>query len=142
MAQAVRRSEAWLADQLARQKAPPAVYIPPPKVTPKRDRKYGNEPVDGFDSKLEAKRAGELALLQRAGAITDLKLQPVFELIPKQVDKDGKCLERRLTYRADFSYVDGEGCLVTEDAKGCKTDVYRIKRKLMLALLGIRVVEV
>jgi hypothetical protein len=31
---------------------------------------------------------------------------------------------------------------IVEDAKGCRTRAYRIKKKLMLALLGIDVKEV
>jgi len=58
--------------------------------------------VDGirFDSKREAERYSELKLLERAGIITDLKLQPKFELIPKH---NGN---RALTYIADFSYTE------------------------------------
>lgn len=49
-------------------------------------RKYKNKKVtlDGivFDSKKEARRYGELSMLQRAGEISDLELQKEFELIP------------------------------------------------------------
>ena len=49
--------------------------------------KYNNTRpvVDGikFDSKREAERYKELKLLERAGKISDLILQPRFELLPK-----------------------------------------------------------
>lgn len=93
-----------------------------------------------FDSRKEAKRWGELMLLSRAGQITDLKRQVRYLLIPAQYDEDGRCIERSCTYVADFVYrKDGE--LVVEDAKGKRTPDYVIKRKLMLHVFGIRVLE-
>lgn len=95
--------------------------------------------IDGirFDSRKEAARYSELKLLERAGEIRDLQLQVPFELIPKQ---EG---ERACTYVADFVYhIAGTGELVVEDAKGMRTDVYKIKRKLMLWRHGIRISEV
>ena len=57
------------------------------------------------------------------------------------VRRDGKPIQRAITYKADFSYMqDGE--LKVLDAKGVKTDVYKLKKKLMLALLGIEIEEV
>ena len=112
--------------------------------------KYGNKKVVfnniKFDSKHEAQRYSELLLLQRAGAITNLELQKSFELIPTQYEKlengkKGKCLERAMTYRADFYYIEN-GKPVVEDTKGFKTEVYKIKKKLMLYVHGIRIKEV
>lgn len=101
--------------------------------------KYGNRKLkspDGqvFDSVKEFHRWGCLRLLERAGKITDLQRQVSFELIPKQ---DG---ERACSYVADFTYYK-DGKLVVEDCKGFKTDVYRIKKKLMLWVHGIRITE-
>lgn len=87
--------------------------------------------VDGitFDSKAEAARYSELKLLQRAGLIRDLTLQPEFELIP-QYKKNGRTV-RRTTYRADFSYTETKtGRYVIEDVKGVRTELYRLKKKL------------
>lgn len=87
--------------------------------------------VDGikFDSKLEARRYTELKLLERAGEIKDLKLQPVYELIPS-FKKNGKTY-RKTTYKADFSYFDNKlDKLIVEDTKGFKTDVYMLKKKM------------
>ena len=104
--------------------------------------KYKNKKVwlDGFtfDSKAEARGYLELRLLERAGEIRKLELQKKYVLIPKQ---DG---ERAVTYVADFVYEEAyqNGWReVVEDVKGCKTEVYRLKKKLMLHMLGIRIRE-
>ena len=93
--------------------------------------------LDGiaFDSKKEGARYGELMWLAKAGAIQDLRLQVPFELIPKQAG------ERAVRYIADFVYTEN-GKMIVEDVKGVRTDVYKIKKKLMLAVHGIRIREV
>lgn len=91
--------------------------------------KYGNKKTNGYDSKKEAKRASELQLLVRAGAITDLKEQVKIELQPS-FKCNGKT-ERAIAYVADFTY-NQNGQEIIEDVKGFKTDVYKIKRKLLL----------
>lgn len=52
-----------------------------------KQSKYHNKKIiqDGikFDSKLENKRYNELKMLEKAKIITDLKLQPKYELQPK-----------------------------------------------------------
>lgn len=113
--------------------------------------------VDGktFASKREANRYLELRLLERAGEISDLRLQVDFELIPnqyiteKRYGKNGKPLknkevlvERKVVYRADFVYTDKNGCKVVEDTKGFHTPEYIIKRKLMLERHGIVIREI
>lgn len=109
--------------------------------------KYHNKKVtvDGitFDSVKEARRYSELILLQRTGKIKDLRRQWKYVLIPSQyaeVDGKRKCIERECTYVADFVYLqDGE--IIVEDTKGFRTPEYKIKRKLMLFLKGIRIKE-
>lgn len=101
--------------------------------------KYGNRKLtapDGqkFDSVKEYHRWGCLRLLERAGAISNLKRQVKYELIPKQIG------ERACNYVADFTYMEN-GRLVVEDVKGVKTDAYKIKRKLMLWVHGIKIRE-
>lgn len=100
--------------------------------------------IDGivFDSKHEAERYCELKLLARAGEIRELMLQYPFELIPAQKDEHGKTIERPICYIADFVYFDRDGNLVVEDAKGMKTEVYKLKKKLMLYFKGIAIKEV
>lgn len=110
--------------------------------------KFGNKKytIDGieFDSKKESKRYCELKMLERAGAIQDLQLQVPFILIPAQyreVNGKNKCVERACKYIADFVYTEN-GKQIVEDTKGFRTDVYKIKRKLMLYKYGIRIREV
>lgn len=103
--------------------------------------KYYNIQSGGYDSRKEHRRANELRLLQRAGLISDLQEQVAFELIPSQRGDDGKVVERACVYVADFVYKDKDGRQVVEDTKGVRTDAYIIKRKLMLWVHGIRVVE-
>ena len=55
-----------------------------------------------FDSIAESKRYKELALLQRAGEIQNLELQPRF-LLQESFKKNGKTY-RKIEYRADFMY--------------------------------------
>ena len=92
--------------------------------------------VDGivFDSKREAARYMELMLLERAGEISHLELQPVYECVV-----NGKKI---CTYRADFRYFTKLGNIV-EDVKGVKTPIYRLKKKLVEALYaGVTILEV
>lgn len=106
--------------------------------------KYNNSKYNGYDSKKEAKRAAELKLLEKAGVISNLQEQVVYELIPAQyriVNGKKKCIERAIKYIADFQYVEN-GNTVVEDVKGFRTDVYRIKKKLMLYFHNIRIKEV
>ena len=88
-----------------------------------------------FDSRKEAHRYYELSILQAAGEISDLQRQVTYELIPKQ---DG---ERACNYKADFVYQEN-GKTVVEDVKGVRTDAYKIKRKLMLWVYGIKIREI
>lgn len=115
-----------------------------------------------FDSAKEYRRYCELRLLEKAGAIRDLKRQVKFVLIPEQREytkeiytkgrnkgrfKKGKLLERETAYIADFTYFDCEAMKpVVEDVKGYRGGgayaVFTIKRKLMLFKYGIRIKEV
>lgn len=96
--------------------------------------KYRNKKViiDGirFDSKLEGERYINLKMAERAGIISDLKLQVPFEL---KVNGIQIC-----KYIADFTYIQN-GKLVVNDAKGVKTKEFRLKQKLMLAVHGIEI---
>ena len=118
------------------------------KGRPKKKRsKYKNKKVvvDGhlFPSEHEARRYCELKLLVRAKVIADLRIQVKYQLIPPKRDEKGKLLERATDYIADFVYTDlRTGQEVVEDAKGCRTKDYIIKRKLMLQVHGIRIKEV
>lgn len=93
--------------------------------------------VDGirFDSRREAERYSVLRLLVKSGEISNLELQVKY---PIEVNGQHIC-----TYIADFRYFD---CLkrewITEDAKGMKTPVYRLKKKLVKAVYDVEIVEV
>lgn len=97
--------------------------------------KYKNQKVvvDGhpFDSKREARRYKELKLLERAGKIKDLELQPKFELIPT-IRTEHETLYK-VSYYADFRYVECDSArVIVEDVKGFKTREYILKKKLLL----------
>ena len=93
--------------------------------------KYRNEKItiDGhsFASKAESRRYQQLSLLEKAGAIKCLRLQPEYELIPKF--KKGNKTFRKTVYIADFEYIEN-GKKIVEDVKGFATDVYKLKKKL------------
>jgi hypothetical protein len=100
--------------------------------------KYRNKRTNGYASKREAKRAAELKLLEKAGEIKELREQVKFELVPKE----GK--ERAVSYIADFRYqerVDNLWHDIVEDVKGFKTPIYRLKKRLMAHVHGIRIRE-
>lgn len=113
--------------------------------------KYENET---FDSKKELNRYLELQNLQKGNVISNLQRQVEFVLIPNQyqtiektlksgkIKQEQKLLERKCSYIADFVYVDDKGNTIVEDVKGIKTKEYIIKRKLMLYIKHIKVVEV
>jgi len=105
------------------------------KINLKSKAKYKSKKhsIDGirFDSKKEAFRYVQLKMLQKAGEIKELKLQPKFLLQDSFIDHNGK-KHRAIYYIADFSYIDKNGGLVVEDVKGFKTDIYRLKKKLFL----------
>lgn len=113
---------------------------------PEKPKKYGNHKCewDGieFDSKRERDRYIFLESEMRAGRISDLQRQVRYQLIPAQ-RIDGKLVEREICYVADFVYRNASGETVVEDAKGYRENpVWIIKRKLMLWVHGIRVLEV
>ena len=107
------------------------------EMAAEKKSKYRNRKteVDGvvFDSAAEARRWQELKLLMRHGAISDPQRQVVFNL---DVNGDRVCI-----YRADFTYHE-DGVFVVEDVKGVKTRDYVLKKKLMKAIYGIKIVEI
>ncbi len=98
-------------------------------VSAKSERTYNNIV---FDSKKEMKRYKELLLLEKAGDISDLILQPSFELQPSFQSQYGKKI-RAINYVADFQYYSvSSDCWVVEDVKGVKTKEYLIKKKMFM----------
>ena len=108
-----------------------------------------------FDSKKEFRRWQELRMLERSGLIQGLRRQVKYVLIPAQYetyprfsDKTGKRLKdgkrqvfRETSYIADFVYSHFDGSTTVEDVKGVRTKEYIIKKKLMLWVHGIRIIE-
>lgn len=92
--------------------------------------------IDGirFQSAREAKRYGELKLLQAAGHVRFFTMQVPFRL-------DGGTI-----YRADFLVVWQDGGIISavtvEDAKGFSTPTYRVKRREVEAKYGFSIIEV
>lgn len=93
--------------------------------------KYRNKKVQidryVFDSIKEGQRYRELAILERAGKISNLELQPRF-LLQESFKKNGKTY-RKIEYVADFQYIEN-GKTIVEDVKGMQTDVFKLKHKL------------
>lgn len=113
-----------------------------------------------FPSRKEAKRYHELDLMRRAGAITDLQIQPRYPIVifgqPVRYESGVA-----MVYVADFKYCERIGTgnswqWVTEDVKGRRktprppgakkprhdgtdTDAAKIKRALVEAIYGIKV---
>ena len=105
----------------------------------KATRRMLNGTIRTFDSQKEARRYDELALLLKAGKISDLRLQQTFTLQESYISASGDAV-RALTYKADFYYTKGVKSIV-EDVKGVKTEAYKIKKKLMQER-GIEIIEV
>jgi hypothetical protein len=121
-------------------------------MTSSKYRNVRQATADGIthSSKMEARRWLELQLLERAGEIRNLRRQVPFEVAPavliqSPLGSPGKQRQRTspaLRYLADFVYFDVRaGKEIVEDCKGAITDVYRIKRHLMKAFLGIDIFE-
>lgn len=111
----------------------------------KRKNKYGAKKTIGadgrtYDSKLEAKRAHELQLMEKAGEIRNLKYQQEF---PIEINEVTVC-----KYIADFTYLasagGSEGFMfggtpVVEDCKGVRTAVFNLKAKMFRAYYGFAI---
>jgi hypothetical protein len=85
--------------------------------------KYGNKITycDNirFASKKEARRYQSLKLLLKAKKISRLELQPRYDF------------PMGFFYKADFAYLEN-GKRISEDVKGVKTPVFRLKRKCFI----------
>jgi len=89
------------------------------------------------DSKKEANRCDELNLLVKAGIIEKLQ-QQVRVVLKKKFIFQGVTI-RAISYYADFTYYDKESKkFVIEDTKGYRTDIYKIKKKLLLSIMKDR----
>jgi len=108
--------------------------------------------VDGivFASAKESRRYQELKLLERAGEITGLELQPKFKFSvdgrPVLIRSERYPNGRQASFRADFAYFDRKTQKrVVEDVKSraTATEAYKIRRALVEAMFpGTIIVEV
>lgn len=109
-----------------------------------KQNKYKNKKViyNGikFDSKKEMDYYIKLKMLEKAGKIKDLRLQVPFIVLEtfRLNDKTYK----KTKYIADFVYSDEEGKYHVVDTKGVRTDVYKLKKKLMAWKYGIEIEEI
>ena len=113
--------------------------------TPPKKSKYKNNKTDIDGHKFDSVKEAEYYLIlkdrERKGEIRYLKLQYPVEIQPAFTDKQGNKI-RAITYKADFYFYD---CKLKSwriiDVKGFKTDVYKLKYKLLL-YKGIEIEEV
>lgn len=127
----------WTAEQYKK-------HLEKNQLSPKHNEKVGRvgkynnvkTEIDGFmfDSKKEANRYVELKGMVNRGEIRDLQRQVKYRLDVNGVKVCG--------YIADFVYKKKSGEEIIEDVKGVRTDVYRLKKKLMYAIHGIEIREV
>lgn len=106
-----------------------------------------------FDSKKEARRYDELLLLEKAGAIRNLKLQKRYVLQESYKDPHTGETQKAISYVADFDYErrTAPDCCgevhwlhVTEDVKSSatRTRVYLNKAKMFRERYGYGLTEV
>jgi hypothetical protein len=96
--------------------------------------KYKNKitEVDGirFDSEKEADYYWQLHWMMREGTVKEVELQPKFVLQPAY-EAAGKKI-RPIIYKADFKVTEASGHVYYVDTKGMRTQVYMIKKKMLL----------
>lgn len=109
-----------------------------------------------FDSKAEFERYLHLKHLEDIGAISYLKRQVKFEIIPKLVRKDKVHLKTKVKeverveemaahYTADFCYLDHDGKYIIEEQKGNylkNLADYILRRKLIKRMIFLHNEEV
>jgi hypothetical protein len=104
---------------------------------PKRRNKFNAKrvTVNGrtYDSEAEARYCEGLILREKAGEIGGLEFQRRFQVL-------GPKGELVCTYKADAAFWDHtEDRFRVVDVKGVETDVFKLKKKMMRAFLGIEV---
>lgn len=106
--------------------------------------KYRNKKtiIDGlvFSSKKEAGYYLRLKDDQKHGRIGRFEMQKSYELIPT-IKRKGKPAVRGVKYIADFVVYNIDGSVDIIDTKGMRTPVYKLKKKMMLFLLGLEIIE-
>ena len=99
--------------------------------------------IDGikFDSKKEGEYYKKLKILEEKGIIKDLELQKEY-ILQDKFKLNNKTI-RKITYRADFSYISvKDDILHVIDVKGFRTEIYKLKKKLFEYKYGIEIEEI
>ena len=95
--------------------------------------KFHNKKIDSpdgkFDSKYEYTVWCDLKQLEKFGVIKNLQRQVKYELIPT-IKTTAETL-KTISYYADFVYYE-KGVTYIMDTKGFETDVYSIKKRLLI----------
>lgn len=141
-----QRSRKWLAEKKKRDAERISVSTTEEareRGRPPRISKYNAKGIriNGiyFASAAEGQRYRQLLELENEGRIQNLEVQPSFAITVA-----GKHIAK---YRADFRYaeLDQYGRIVgvrIEDVKGMITDIYALKRKLVMAIHQIELTEI
>lgn len=93
-----------------------------------------------FQSRREATRYLQLRALELRGEIRQLERQVPFPI--ETVNLVTGEITRVARYFADFTYLTADGRRVVEDAKGMRTETYKLKKRLVEAQHGITITEV
>lgn len=114
-----------------------------PITKEEKKSKYKNHKtiIDGikFDSQKEGNRYLVLKDKIKHNEISDLRLQVKFELQPKYII-NGRTI-RAINYIADFVYNENDKEII-EDAKGYRTEVYKLKKKMFEYKYGFEIREI
>lgn len=86
-----------------------------------------------WDSKAERRRWDVLVLLRDQGLIQDLRRQPRFDITMNGIFCG--------CYKSDFEYYRGKERVI-EDVKGFRTQIFKLKKKLVEAQYGITITEI
>lgn len=110
---------------------------------PKKPSKYKNVKTTfaglKFDSQREARRYGELLILERMGTIRGLERQVAYELAPSVKYEGATRAKPALKYICDFAYWEGDKHVIEDVKSNFTKDLssFKIKRHIMKALLGM-----
>lgn len=109
----------------------------------KRKAKFGNTRQGQFDSLKEARAYEQFVVMMKATdeaeRVVSIEHHVRYEVIPKQPG------ERAAFYEADFRVTYADGRVEVYDAKSAITrrePKYVLKRKLMLQVHGIKIIEI
>lgn len=104
-------------------------------VSPKKDRTY-NGTV--YMSKLESKYRAFLDIRKKAVSPSE-RVVCIIEQVPYEIIVNGKKICK---YLLDFAVEYADGHVEYIDVKGVKTDIYRLKKKLVEACYPIKITEI